>query len=530
MIAKFMRQALALLLIFFTLHTVTTHIHATTDVLSDSEREHIRTTSRPTDASPAKKFPTEQWTESPRIQTHDMLSAIHQACRSHLELMLNSETADYTTIRSQLPSNPKVLDFTYMAADNDLYLFALTNLEQKKRIGSNENLVIFVDLHMSRPHTRKISKRLIIHKNKVVQVSPDDLCLDSGSGDTFLQGLSAAHALFPHAEQVYVDFWNHGSGDVNPILKTAVNPFKLFHYNPETKLIELDRSIGFLDYVCTIAQEESCRGICFDDSTGKYLDDQKLMYALDSFCKKRGKKIDVVTFDACLMAGTGTAWIMHHFADYMVASEEVVLGPGYNYTLLHQRISQHPLPSREYAVHAVKCFEKTYSPITNDFTHSAIDLNRYRELSDNIDHIARIFIDGLRHQKNNSVKRTIQKCASRNFCTSFNEPSYKDLHHFCSNLLIALPNIELVADHDTPTYRQYLEAALKTTLRSIENIVFISVSGKNVSKARGISIYIPEREMHSSYPATEFAKNNSWVDFLSYYLTISRNDESYTQD
>lgn len=454
-----------------------------------------------------------------RSPASEMLAAIHAACRSHLELMLASEIVDENWVRRTIGQDPAVLDFTEMAADNDLYLFALTNLEQKKRVGSNENLVIFVDLHMRRPHTQKITKRLVIYKNRIVQVGPDDLSLDSGSAETLLDGLMVAHHLFPKAHQFYVDFWNHGSGDVNPTIKTAVNPFKLFHYNPETRLIELDRSIGFLDYICMMAEVEGQRGICFDESTGNYLDDQKLMSALSAFCNYRGKKFDVIVFDACLMAGTGTAWIMHHFADYMVASEEVVLGPGYNYTLVHSRVAQATITPEEYAKHVVRAFEKTYGSITNDYTHSAINLKRYPELSAAIDKMARLFIDGLHSQINGSMKKTLQKSSNKAFCTHFDEPSYIDLHHFCLNMISNLSSIQCKSAEETQRFKTQLEHALYETVRLIEEIVFINVSGKNVSKARGITIYFPERSIHSSYPKTEFALHNAWGQFLEYYFS-----------
>ncbi len=51
-----------------------------------------------------------------------MLAAIHAACRSHLELMLASEIVDENWVRRTIGQDPAVLDFTEMAADNDLYL------------------------------------------------------------------------------------------------------------------------------------------------------------------------------------------------------------------------------------------------------------------------------------------------------------------------------------------------------------------------------------------------------------------------
>ena len=42
-------------------------------------------------------------------------------------------------------------------------------------------------------------------------------------------------------------------------------------------------------------------------------------------------KLDFIVFDACLMGSIETAYVLKEYAKYMVASEELMLGYGFNY-------------------------------------------------------------------------------------------------------------------------------------------------------------------------------------------------------
>lgn len=415
--------------------------------------------------------------------------------------------------------------FVYMAADNDLYPFASRNLAQMKQIGSNENLNIAVHLDIHQPGQPKMTKRLSIEKDKILQIGPD-FCMDSGKAETFIDATSWALDRFP-SEHLAIVLWNHGSGDLNPTLRKTINPSQLYRYNPENHLIELDRSIGFMDFIDHLAQEEDGkkvpkRGICFDETNGSYLDDAKLMRAFNHIIQKRnGQKIDIVIFDACLMAGTGTAFIISQFADYMVASEEVVLGPGYNYSIVLEPLAElQKVVPREFAQHIVECYHATYGKITQDYTHSAFDLAAFDALNNNIDRLSNLLIQALKAQVNGSVAVAIKESRSRNQCTYFDEPSYIDLFNFYKNLLQRINQISLSRAQDH--IKEQLRKVINDGIKLIGDLVIANAAGKNLSGAGGISIYFPEYKMHGktheSFNYTEFGRNNKWRQFLDNYL------------
>ena len=74
----------------------------------------------------------------------------------------------------------------------------------------------------------------------------------------------------------------------------------------------------------------SAKGVCFDENYSfDSLSLTELKEALDA--AKLNKKFDLITFDACLMATIEVISIMRNYADYMIASEEIIPGGGMDY-------------------------------------------------------------------------------------------------------------------------------------------------------------------------------------------------------
>ncbi len=434
---------------------------------------------------------------------------------------------EYVQANHQKPLTEKEWTFLiYMSADNDLYQFAWRNLAQAAEVGSNQNLNVVVHLDIKTPGKPKVTKRLYLEKNKILQVEPD-ACMDSGDEETFTSAVLWAHKKYPSRHFALV-FWNHGFGDLNPVLKRIANPAHLFHYNTRTGLIELDRSIPFMEYNQLVAeqssQEECQRGICFDETNYNYLDDNKLIRAFKRIREERnGKNIDFAIFDACLMAMTGTAALCSMFSDWMIASQEVVLGPGYNYKLTLKPFAEGLTDCAEIAKQVVAGYYATYGKLTEDYTQSAFKMTYFEQLNQNIDSVAQLLIEGLQRQKKQSVKALIRSCRNRHLCTYFDEPSYIDLFDFYNNLLKRINSVELEDSAATEDYMIRFANTLINGFEIAKKFVIANICGKNVSRAKGISIYFPEYRVnnihHNSYQYTYFAQNNSWPEFLKAYLS-----------
>lgn len=411
----------------------------------------------------------------------------------------------------------------YGSARNDLLPFIHRNLEQLMQVGSNANMTFLVHLDIFGPGRKKLTQRFIVMRGKLVQVG-ENMFMDSGDPATLVDACTWAFRNFPSRKRMVI-LWNHGTGDLEPYHGRAINSTELFIYNPETKKIELNRAISFLDYLNETKAKNMLRGICFDEVTGHFLTNRQVGRALETVCNTclSGNPIDIICCDACLMQGIGFAYSLKPYqanptGRYLVGSQEVVLATGYSYTQMFSKLAQQPLSTEEFTKHIVETFANTYQRITNDYTQSVINLENIDPLYEHIDAIARILISALQQQKNNSVFKFIQKSSNRNSCTYFEEPGYKDLLHFLNNMR---SNIDMILTSNTAETQQLktlLSEEISNTCAIISEVITLNVAGANLSKAAGISIYIPESKIHPSFGRTDFAQNNSWFKMISLYM------------
>lgn len=409
-----------------------------------------------------------------------------------------------------------------VAADNDLRGFAAQNIKQMAAIGSNDLVNIIVELHIRFSANNKVTRRYLIEQGKILHMNADDPTtqkMDSGDPQTFISFCSWALKHYP-SKHVAVIFWDHGTGIIDPTGGRILHATELFSFNPRTNKLELNRSIGYLDFISLYAQEQ--RGICWDDSTGNYLTNQKLVHALDVACNQhhKGKKFDIIGFDACLMSMLEVGDLVKDYADLMVSSQEVELATGWNWELILAKFKEPEAPTPvEFAQHIVQMYEKTFNKITSDYTLSALRLDTIPTLSAQMHRLAELLLDGLHSKHANIIKNMIKTSRDKLNCTHFDEPSYIDLHHFCKNLEMNAEKIERNnSGEELIEHLKAVKQTAKTAEGILESMIIENTTSRNLSQAKGLSVYFPERKIHASYAKTPFAQQNAWSDFIHYYL------------
>jgi hypothetical protein len=400
----------------------------------------------------------------------------------------------------------------YIAADNNLNTFAWGTIRQLAK-GANENMNIIVQL--SEPGRQKKTERYLIEKNNAILLNKENTKkLDSGDPQTLIDFGAWVIQNYP-AENYMLDLSDHGSGiiDLDRHLSRLINPTELFVLNPSNLMLELDRSISFLDFFGK--HNEEVRGICFDENFQSYLNNQKLDYALKKICEcEPNFKFKIIGLDACLMQMIEIGSLVKPYTDILVASPEVELGPGWRYDTLLKPFSIKNLDPISFAKHIVKTYEQTYSNITNDFTLSALDLKYIENLEKNLSSVAELLIESLINQKDSSIKNIIKICKKN---ISFEEPSYIDLTSFYENLIINL-NRFIYANSKGADLLKKLENELKDGIKILKSTILENVCGNNIKYSKGISVYFPEKTIHNSYIKTSFAQSNQWVSLLLHYI------------
>lgn len=421
-----------------------------------------------------------------------------------------------------IPQEKAVTVILYMAADNDLRSFVYRNLEEIKYLlratDATNNFNIFIHLDVHNPGQNKMTFHLVGYKKELCLAWQGEM--DSGKEETLVTTYVEAAKYCP-GRKIILGLWNHGTGDLNPTTGKIFNPSNLYEFDPIHQKIILNRTIGFLDYIENFCLSDD-RGICFDDTTRNYLTNQKVGTALEKICKnyRDGKKIDLIFCDACLMAGIGFMQEIKPWTNYLIASEEVVLATGFRYDQVLNFFNQPEPDLDEFIKHTIKVFETTYQKLTPDYTLSGINLQNLDLFYNTINNIAELLIAALKNQKDRSVKQFIKQSSWYTFCTSFDEPTYKDIKHLLSNFLQNMSIIQLYNKDLESNIKNQLRSQIQLALNELQASIVAHCAGKNLAVSGGISIYVPESRIHSSFQHTTFAQSSAWFPMIALYLTL----------
>ena len=366
----------------------------------------------------------------------------------------------------------------YMAAANDLNPYALLDLQEMMKVGSNENVNILVYLTLQEDGKPKVTQKLYIAQDRIVQIG-DSMMRDSGDLATLEEALQWACFDYP-ADHMAVVLWNHGSGPLNRSM------------------------MGMLP-----------KGVCYDFDTDHYLTDRDCLEAF-TWAKnvlRGGKKIDIIAIDACLLASLEIAYTLSSCADYFVASEETIPGDGYQYAYLLKAIADNDLDPLSFAQFMVKAYKQEYYG-TLDYTLSATDLKSLYPLVENCNAVAHVLESQLRGKYKNQVKTTIKKCINKLTCPSFDDGLYIDVLAFYKNLLKNVKKLKL-----SKSLVKQFGQVLKNGIKLFGTIIKANVTSINHRNAGGLSIYFARHSIDPSYYGLYWTeKNPNWLSFLEAFL------------
>lgn len=370
----------------------------------------------------------------------------------------------------------------YMAADNTLRLHALPNIYQMAQQSSNNKVNIFIHLDLHLPGEKKITKRLYIEKDRLIQVAPDTV-MDSGDPATLIDFFKEAHGRYP-ARRWAVILWDHGSGYLD-------NPALL---------------------------RSNSRAICLDETYNDFLTNTKLVEAFSAIQQIIKRKLDIIGCDACFMQMCEVALLVAPYAKFLVASQHTEPARGWNYYEV-LRIFEHSSPtSYVLAQHMVKAYKATYQSISKEYTQSAVNLEYIELLHANITTLAQLLTAGLKQQKNHSLTTIIRKSRSKLYCTYFAEPSYIDLFHFYSNLAVHIQDCVLTTPQKTDYFKKQVRVLVGQGCKLIKKMVIAHCASTLFEQARGISIYFPLNKIFYLYTQIPYPSIIAWSKFIEYYL------------
>ncbi|MBI2353380.1 hypothetical protein HYV11_04035 [Candidatus Dependentiae bacterium] len=455
------------------------------------------------------------------ISEDELLELIKESQRDDSIL---SDDIDIDTNITETRNSQTKKPFTFMvfiAADNDLHYFAWKNIKQMEKIGSNSNINIVIQLNT--PGHSNPTKRYLIKQGKrlLVQDQSFNQKLNSGSPHTLIDFVQWTVNHYP-AEEYALVIWDHATGDVDPGYVKTINPCNLFYRNPTTNMLEIDRGLSYINLILQCTKNEIYppkRGMCFDETFKSYINNHDFEFALHEIFFKvlNQKKLAIIAFDACLMSMIGIACAAKKYAHYMVGSQEVEYGTGWDYEkALHPFLTK-SLNPHEFSQHLVHAYEQAYYKITNEYTQSALNLSLCDSLEKNINLVATLLIEAFGNERNQTTN-ILRKSKSTQYCTCFDEPSYIDLGHFYKNILQHLQYLTLSDKKKEEQLQQKLKEAILEGLNIIQSFVIANKTGQKLKNAHGVSIYFPEHTIVPSYLKSTFALHNNWSSLLEKYI------------
>ena len=278
------------------------------------------------------------------------------------------------------PSKWTVL--VYMAGDDrnpgGIEYAISQDLAEIKQVGSTDSVHFLVqtdDATGTASYRYRLRKGKDLASDRIERFSGD---LNTGSTKTLVDFVQWAHHLFP-AERTALVLWGHGSGhDDQNIYRTARGTM-----SPRTAARLAQRRLGFFSGTRrSLLEQGPTRGYGYDDTAGDFLDNAELRKALLQVKEILGRKLDILGFDACLMAMIEVAYQIHDVANILVASERTEPGDGWWYSRAFRDLPDHPETMPQKLVGTiVDAYRDAYD---NDMTLSAIDLAKVPPLANHI--------------------------------------------------------------------------------------------------------------------------------------------------
>jgi hypothetical protein len=430
----------------------------------------------------------------------------------------------FTSVHNSFASTPAEWTvMVYLNADNNLEPFGLRDFLEMASVddSSQINVVVQFDRHPGySPDFDDWSGTLRFHVKKGMKPLPDQAIedlgeVDMGEGASVVDFVDWGMQKFP-AKRYMLVIWDHGQGWR---FKSAVTPIRDISRSAFT---EMKNSIPGLKDVKPLIPAFSVspgpvRYSSSDESSSSKLYNRDLQDALEGYLG--AKRLDVIGFDACLMAMVETAFALRKVGHVLVASEELEPGDGWDYSRWLGELVKNPTAdAKGLGKIVVQAYRDAYKT-SFEVTLSAIDLEKTDQVAGKISLLA----DACRLKLSTELANIK---AARGACSNY-APGYGlhgiDLAQFCK---------ELESRTTTSTIKN-LASDLRADVSAQVIDAFASSDRQGTFGSYGLAIYFPHRkaaynsdpdkigytESNLIYPV-QFVQQHKWDNFLQEYFVV----------
>ncbi len=414
-------------------------------------------------------------------------------------------------INAQLATEWTVMIF--MNGDNNLNQDAMTDFREIARVAIPDKVKVIVQFDRIGKDTEgpKWSQTLRFEMRKNIFPLPDykikngDLGeKNMGDGNVLLDFVKWAKSAYP-ANHYMLIIWDHGQG------WRFMTAYELDGSSKHVRMA-YNRS----------ATQPAYKSVSLDETDSDELYNREIQDVLTPLLKSQ--KLDILAFDACLMAMVESGYAFRDIANYMVASEELEPPTGWNYTDWLTKLANKPSMSPdELSNTLVESYKRTYLFTDRTVTLSAVDLNQMTEVSRQIDLLSGLLVAKLQSQIAD-IKRFRDGCLT--YDPDQSGPFFHiDMVQFCDQVIAKSKDQELVTQANNT--KRVIKAAVKHN--------FFGADRKGAFGSNGLAIYFPAtgtdykndpyetggyKKDNRLFPV-EFVQTNRWADFLqAYFLKV----------
>ena len=419
----------------------------------------------------------------------------------------------------------------FLNAKNNLEPFSFANFAQMASVGSTAKVNILVEYGRPQHHystqfgawTKTLRFRIKKGMTPTEANALEDLGrTNMGDGAALTDFVTWARQKFPAKRDMLV-IWDHGQGWRVMTATTVPNEHR-DQFRALRRDLRRHGTPGRMQAL-TVPDDMRIHGgiryVSLDDDTGDKLYNRKIQDALTGLTKTR--KVDIIGFDACLMAMLETGYALRNVGTVMVASEELEPGTGWNYTRWLKPLVDDPagFDAVKLGKLMVQGYRETYGN-HDDTTMSAVTLSGIAGVAKAVSAFADRARTKLTGQLT-ALKRARAACA--NYAPGYGLHSI-DLGRFLTQLRNG-------ASVD-PGLRQAADVAVTAIQKSLL-ANYASASRQAKFGSAGMAIYFPISKFaydqdpdrkgydltNTVYPV-EFVQKETWAPFLHAYLNRVR--------
>lgn len=249
------------------------------------------------------------------------------------------------------------------------------------------------------------------------------------------------------------------------------------------------------------------QGVGHDTNAGKH--DLITLEEMEEAFSEADAKFDLIGFDACLMGNLEVAKRVKPYANYMVASEELEPGHGWNYSDIIHYLAQYPKASLiDIGKKLVDSFFDTPNhQKRKNKTLSLIDLKKIDQVVSEFDN----FVSSLDIEQFPSLLMSLKKTQKFGVQSKRGIEFGMDTIHWVENIQKSQNKFQA----------QPIDSGIQQALK--EAIIYAR-HDKSKKNANGLSIYPLNKILKQQY-SSELAVSNTWYNFVNQFISKGINDK-----